>query len=187
MPITWIQRLFFDTPHGKVQRLQSSWYIHHIFIPLIFLYQDPGTGIQVLSLPIWYFDIRWLSIALSDTGTSPGCRISPYKNSFTSPIYLGNHSDIIGLTTRPCIRHLSSRCLSYSRKVIYLLFPSSSPDTYPQSPIPPLHRLVEHLLTFILGRSALFILGILWISVEQATRKRGLAWDLWYLILSWLF
>jgi hypothetical protein len=40
-------------------------------------------------------------------------------------------------------------------------------------PIPPVYRLVEHLLTYILGRSALFILGISWISVEQVTRKRG--------------
>jgi len=40
-------------------------------------------------------------------------------------------------------------------------------------PIPPLHRLVEHLFIYTLGRSALFILGIFWISVEQATRKRG--------------
>ena len=42
-------------------------------------------------------------------------------------------------------------------------------------PIPPVYRLVEHLFTYIIGRSALFILGLLWISVEQVTRKRGSA------------
>ena len=49
----------------------------------------------------------------------------------------------------------------------------------PQLPIPLLYRLVEHLLTYILGRSALFILGIFWISVEQVTRKRGLAHEIY--------
>ncbi|KAF8812348.1 hypothetical protein BYT27DRAFT_7132843 [Phlegmacium glaucopus] len=40
-------------------------------------------------------------------------------------------------------------------------------------PIPPLYRLVEHLFTYIIGRSALFILGLFWISIEQVSRKRG--------------
>ncbi|KAJ3511923.1 hypothetical protein NLJ89_g3822 [Agrocybe chaxingu] len=40
-------------------------------------------------------------------------------------------------------------------------------------PIPPLYRFVEYLLTFLLGRSVLFILGFVWISPEQFNRKRG--------------
>ncbi|KIM46284.1 hypothetical protein M413DRAFT_65627 [Hebeloma cylindrosporum] len=40
-------------------------------------------------------------------------------------------------------------------------------------PIPSLFNWVEHIFTFILGRSVLFILGIFWISPEQFNRKRG--------------
>ncbi|TFK28828.1 hypothetical protein FA15DRAFT_633314 [Coprinopsis marcescibilis] len=41
------------------------------------------------------------------------------------------------------------------------------------APIPPLYNLVTHLLTFILGRSALLVLGLFWIPVEYTSRKRG--------------
>ncbi|KAK2466139.1 hypothetical protein APHAL10511_001781 [Amanita phalloides] len=50
-------------------------------------------------------------------------------------------------------------------------------------PIPYLHRRVTHVLTAILGRTALFFLGFFWISVEYAPRKRRrgdgteLAWN----------
>ncbi|ETW84557.1 hypothetical protein HETIRDRAFT_171061 [Heterobasidion irregulare TC 32-1] len=40
-------------------------------------------------------------------------------------------------------------------------------------PIPPLYRAVTYVLTAILCRFALFILGFLWIPVETVTRKRG--------------
>ncbi|KAF8165440.1 hypothetical protein B0H34DRAFT_689210 [Crassisporium funariophilum] len=40
-------------------------------------------------------------------------------------------------------------------------------------PIPPLRRSVEHLVTFIYGRTALFVIGLFWITEEQVTRKRG--------------
>ena len=171
----------------KFSAFRVCWYFHHKSIHLIFLsgpwHGDTGTA---TAYPIVLIFVDSL-IAISDTCTSSRCRISPYRDPFASPIYPGNHSDTVGLATRPCILHLSQRLLSYSRSVIHLLF-LSSPDTYPQLPIPPLHRFVEHLFTYILGRTALFILGIFWISVEQATRKRGLAWNLWYsIILSWLF
>ncbi|KAF8974211.1 hypothetical protein BDZ97DRAFT_1911419 [Flammula alnicola] len=40
-------------------------------------------------------------------------------------------------------------------------------------PIPPLYRFVEHILIYILGRTALLILGLFWTSPEQFNRKRG--------------
>ncbi|KAI0321818.1 hypothetical protein OF83DRAFT_1168093 [Amylostereum chailletii] len=41
------------------------------------------------------------------------------------------------------------------------------------TPIPPLQRLAAHVLTALLARFALFILGLLWIPTETVTRKRG--------------
>ncbi|KAF8913810.1 hypothetical protein CPB84DRAFT_1699095 [Gymnopilus junonius] len=41
------------------------------------------------------------------------------------------------------------------------------------TPIPPLYRHIEHLLTFLIGRAVLFILGLFWIPVEQFNRKRA--------------
>ncbi|KAF5322698.1 hypothetical protein D9619_000453 [Psilocybe cf. subviscida] len=40
-------------------------------------------------------------------------------------------------------------------------------------PVASLYQLFTHLFTFILARTALFILGFLWISPEQFNRKRG--------------
>ncbi|KAF9534819.1 hypothetical protein CPB83DRAFT_842996 [Crepidotus variabilis] len=42
-------------------------------------------------------------------------------------------------------------------------------------PIYPLYALLEHSVKFILGRIALFVLGIFWIHVEQFNRKRSRA------------
>ncbi|TFY83827.1 hypothetical protein EWM64_g190 [Hericium alpestre] len=47
------------------------------------------------------------------------------------------------------------------------------PGTGIQYPIPPLYRIVTHLFTAILSRSALLFLGLWWIPVESVTRKRG--------------
>ncbi|KAH9966132.1 hypothetical protein BC827DRAFT_1125793 [Russula dissimulans] len=40
-------------------------------------------------------------------------------------------------------------------------------------PIPPIHRAISYLLTAILSRLSLFVLGVLWIPVEELSRKRG--------------
>ncbi|KAF7433159.1 hypothetical protein PC9H_005108 [Pleurotus ostreatus] len=40
-------------------------------------------------------------------------------------------------------------------------------------PIAPIHRVVTGLLTSLLTRSALFIIGLTWIPVERVSRKRG--------------
>ncbi|KAF9482493.1 hypothetical protein BDN70DRAFT_875059 [Pholiota conissans] len=40
-------------------------------------------------------------------------------------------------------------------------------------PIPPLYRIATHIITYILGRSSLWIIGLFWISPEQFNRKRG--------------
>ncbi|KAJ7699989.1 hypothetical protein B0H17DRAFT_1158026 [Mycena rosella] len=40
-------------------------------------------------------------------------------------------------------------------------------------PVPPVHRLVTHVLTAITARLALLTLGIFWISIDNVTRKRG--------------
>ncbi|KAF9568960.1 hypothetical protein CPC08DRAFT_678544 [Agrocybe pediades] len=40
-------------------------------------------------------------------------------------------------------------------------------------PIPPLHQLVQHAITFVLGRTALFLVGFVWIAPEQFNRKRS--------------
>ncbi|KAJ7095288.1 hypothetical protein B0H15DRAFT_103727 [Mycena belliarum] len=40
-------------------------------------------------------------------------------------------------------------------------------------PIPPLHRLVTHILTALIARLALLVLGLFLISVDHVTRKRG--------------
>ncbi|CDO68713.1 hypothetical protein BN946_scf184652.g40 [Trametes cinnabarina] len=44
-----------------------------------------------------------------------------------------------------------------------------------QSPLPPLHRGVTHLLTAFLSRLALFLVGLYWIPVQVVQRKRGRA------------
>ena len=100
------QTPLFDTLMEKFSAFRVRWYFHHKFIHLTFLsgprHRDTGTVTASDSI-----DICWLSMtAIFDTRTSSGCRISPYKDSFTSPIYPGNHSVIIGLDTRPCIPHL---------------------------------------------------------------------------------
>ncbi|KAI0091914.1 hypothetical protein BDY19DRAFT_927391 [Irpex rosettiformis] len=41
------------------------------------------------------------------------------------------------------------------------------------SPIPPLHRMLSRIITAILGRLVLLVLGIWWIPVEVVTRKKG--------------
>ncbi|KAJ7638723.1 hypothetical protein FB45DRAFT_1133029 [Roridomyces roridus] len=40
-------------------------------------------------------------------------------------------------------------------------------------PIPVLHRFITRIFTFLTARLALFSLGILWVSVDNVTRKRG--------------
>ncbi|EAU84701.1 hypothetical protein CC1G_00220 [Coprinopsis cinerea okayama7 len=40
-------------------------------------------------------------------------------------------------------------------------------------PLPPLYDFITHILTYALGRTALFILGLFWIPVDYTTRKRG--------------
>ena len=42
-----------------------------------------------------------------------------------------------------------------------------------QLPIRPLHRAITHLLTALLSRLALFLVGLYWIPVEVVARKRG--------------
>ncbi|KAI0303220.1 hypothetical protein BC826DRAFT_984055 [Russula brevipes] len=42
-----------------------------------------------------------------------------------------------------------------------------------QRPTPPLHRAISYVLTAILSRLTLFVLGLWWISVEEVSRKRG--------------
>jgi hypothetical protein len=42
-----------------------------------------------------------------------------------------------------------------------------------QTPLPPLRRSISWILTSILSRLSLFLLGVWWISVEQVPRKRG--------------
>ncbi|KAH9482933.1 hypothetical protein JR316_0005033 [Psilocybe cubensis] len=39
-------------------------------------------------------------------------------------------------------------------------------------PIPPLYRTIDNLFTYVIGRTALFTLGLFWINVEQFNRKR---------------
>ncbi|KAG5716531.1 hypothetical protein E4T56_gene16317 [Termitomyces sp. T112] len=41
------------------------------------------------------------------------------------------------------------------------------------APIPQLHRIASHLLTAVIARVILLILGFFWISVEEVKRKRG--------------
>jgi hypothetical protein len=46
-------------------------------------------------------------------------------------------------------------------------------SSHSQTPVPPLHRAISHLLTSIITRTGLLLLGFFWISVETVTRKRG--------------
>ncbi|KAI0269167.1 hypothetical protein BC834DRAFT_932181 [Gloeopeniophorella convolvens] len=46
-------------------------------------------------------------------------------------------------------------------------------------PIPPLHRFISWVLTALLSRLSLLVLGLWWIPVEQVTRKRGYAAEKW--------
>ncbi len=41
-----------------------------------------------------------------------------------------------------------------------------------QYPIPPLYRAAEHILIYILGRAVLLVVGAIWISPAQFSRKR---------------
>jgi len=40
-------------------------------------------------------------------------------------------------------------------------------------PIPPIHRAISYVLTALLSRLSLFVLGLWWIRVEEVSRKRG--------------
>ena len=42
-----------------------------------------------------------------------------------------------------------------------------------QRPIPPIHRAISYVLTALLSRLSLFVLGLWWIRVEEVSRKRG--------------
>lgn len=47
-----------------------------------------------------------------------------------------------------------------------------------QAPVPPLYRLVTGLLTSVISRLILLLVGVWWIPVELVTRKRGQAYTL---------
>jgi hypothetical protein len=55
-----------------------------------------------------------------------------------------------------------------------MISPQQPPElTNPcQYPIRPLYDSLAHLGTAILGRSALFIIGLFWVPVDQITKKR---------------
>ena len=55
-----------------------------------------------------------------------------------------------------------------------------------QIPIPPLHNAVSYILTALLSRLALLILGVWWIPVEQVSRKRGCVSTLSFHNKNWM-
>lgn len=46
-------------------------------------------------------------------------------------------------------------------------------ETRYQYPIRPLYRAITHVLTIILARTALLLVGLYWIPVDVVARKRG--------------
>ena len=42
-----------------------------------------------------------------------------------------------------------------------------------QFPVPPLYRTITRIITLVIARLILLLIGLLWIPVEYVTRKRG--------------
>jgi hypothetical protein len=48
-----------------------------------------------------------------------------------------------------------------------------------QAPVPPIYRAISYVLTALLSRLSLFVLGVWWIRIEQMSRKRGYVLNPW--------